>query len=171
MILVCNRVPKIENADTAVKRRTKLFPFESTWVTEAPKTEEEQIRQRLFQINKDFEHSIPFLANGFLWLLVKFYPIYFKENLIEPEIISKVTDFYWSNNDIFLQFKNECITESENDEIQINDLYTHFKNWFIAMFPKIKIPDKNIFIENLNKKLGKCDNYKWKNYSLIEPEF
>ena len=76
LILMCNKIPPIPTGGKAVKNRTRILPFMSTWVTNAPESEEEQFQRRLFKMDPFFEKQIPNLAKAFMWVLVRYdYPL------------------------------------------------------------------------------------------------
>ena len=45
---ICNDKPKLPNNDQAAWNRIRVFPFESTFTSNAPNTFEEQLRQKKF---------------------------------------------------------------------------------------------------------------------------
>lgn len=163
MILVCNQVPVIPNPDKATKNRTNLFPFLSTWVHNAPDTEEEQFRQRLFPMDPFFERHMPALAPAFMWLLVQWYPRYVQEGLNKkPEIVEQATQDYWKENDIYLQFTAECIqsvrdstgTPNTNMKLTQVEVYEAFNGWYRDVFPGSAPPNRATVIKQLSRSWG-----------------
>lgn len=163
LILTCNRVPVIPNADKAIKNRTKIFPFLSTWVDDAPKEESEQYQQRKFPRDPFFENKIPTLAPAFLWIITQYYSYYIKEGLDDPPIVIEATKAYWNNNDFYSQFIKDTIeiVPNENVRVTLTELYSKFKVWFSNSFPGIKIPERPIFQNEIISKLGKLRNNSW----------
>ena len=87
-------------------------------------------------------------------LLIDYYKIYFKDkSLIPTEKILTWTNMYKENTDIYLQFLNEHVEDSENEEdrLHCSKLYRLFKEWFKNNNPNTKVPNNKIFIDGLRK--------------------
>lgn len=178
LILMCNTVPIIPHSDKAMKNRVRLIPFLSTWVKKAPKSIDEQYKQRLFQMDKFFEAQIPELAAAFMWYLVQMYSKYRKEGLQEPELVTQSTTEYWNENDIYLQFVNENIERAyqvvanwpegkerpvdEGAQITVPQMYSRFRDWFRESFTGIKCPDRPIVKGELEQRMGKAYKRVWR---------
>lgn len=85
LIFICNRLP--EFSDDGFIQNTVLLPFLSTWVHKASKDEILQYSERKFQIDPYFRKQIPKLAPAFLWILVQYYPEFYKEGLVRPKCL------------------------------------------------------------------------------------
>jgi phage/plasmid-associated DNA primase len=180
MVLVCNKVPIIPNADKAIKKRTRLFPFLSTWSMDAPKSEEEQMKQRLFKMDPNFEKRIPKLASAFLWLMTQYFHVYANEGLPDPQIITEYTENYWRDNDVYAQFAAEKIevvyidsdmTEKDtNVKLSLTELYQEFKDWYTINFPKVKIPQRSFVKSEYQHRWGKMVNNSWIGIKIAETE-
>ena len=165
MILMCNKVPAIPTGGKAVKNRTRIVPFMSTWVNNPPQSEDEQFEKKLFKKDPFFEVQIPRLAQAFMWLLVQYYPKYIREGIDEPPIVKEATSQYSEDNDIYRQFIGECIVAAKTEDDQINndsslsqaEIYREFKAWYRDSFPGNKPPDSNtVKMELINHgRLGK----------------
>jgi len=169
LILMCNKIPPIPTGGKAVKTRTRIIPFLSTWVNNPPESENEQFELRLFKKDPFFDRQIPNLAKAFLWVLVQYYPKYIEEGLNEPNIIQQATSQYWQENDIYQQFINESIIRAMTDDgnpdlsatLSHSEIYREFKFWFKESFPGSKCPDSpTAKIEFINK-LGKQHKKRW----------
>ena len=169
MILMCNKVPIIPHADRAIRNRTRLFPFLSSWVDDPPESEEEQFNQRRFKKDPFFERRIPILAPAFLWILVKYYPHYATEGLIDPPIIKETTETYWKENDTYASFVADCIKDAVDADgkcdmtakVTLSEVYTEFKAWFRDAFPGIKVPERTIVRAELTSRWGKLYGPFW----------
>jgi phage/plasmid-associated DNA primase len=172
MILMCNKVPAIPTGGKAVKNRTRIVPFMSTWVNSPPQSEEEQFAKRLFKKDPFFEVQIPRLAQAFMWLLIQYYPKYMREGIDEPPIVKEATSQYWEDNDVYRQFIGECIVAAKTDEDEIDEnaslnkseIYREFKAWYRDSFPGNKPPDSNTVYMELsnNSRLGRQGkNRRW----------
>lgn len=171
MVLMCNKVPIIPNADKAIINRTKIFPFTSTWVSNPPEDIEEQYKQRLFLKDPSFEQKISTLAPAFLWILSQYWEKYIQEGLIDPDIVVNTTSNYWKDNDTYEQFINDNINKTDDKEyhLTLTELYTKFKLWFKYSFPTSKVPERILFRDQIIKKLGKpSKNNIWDGIIFIE---
>lgn len=173
LILSCNKVPIIPKADTAIKNRVRIFPFESTWSLNAPPDEEEQYRLGIFPLDTEFESKIDGLAEAFLWIIVQYYPRYAIEKLKDPECVIKKTEDYWKNNDVYAQFAADCIKIVEGDQnikVSFNEMFTRFKSWFKDSFDGAKAPDKPIIKSEFQSRFGNLVGAYWYGIALIDPE-
>jgi phage/plasmid-associated DNA primase len=183
LILMCNKIPPIPTGGKAVKNRTRILPFMSTWVTNAPEDEAEQYSRRLFKMDPFFEKQIPNLAKAFMWVMVQYYPRYMNEGLSEPPIIQDHTRQYWQENDIYQLFINDCLVPVyivENGQttdrldpsatLLQTEVYREFKNWFKETFPGTKVPDSPTVKLELIAKLGRQSNKRWHGVRIVQQE-
>jgi len=175
MVLMCNKVPIIPNADKAIKNRTRLFPFMSTWEDNPPEDETEQYRQRRFRKNVNFERRIPIMAPAFLWIMAEYYPYYSTEGLTDPQIVTETTAAYWRDNDVYAQFAADTIHEVYNDagerdagsRVTLTEVYTAFKLWFRDSFPGTKPPERTIVRTELSSRWGRMQGNAWHGIVII----
>lgn len=169
MILMCNKVPIIPNADTAIKNRTRLFPFLSTYCDNAPDDEEQQYKLRRFKKNPLFEKRIQCMPSAFLWILTQYFPHYSSEGLPDPQIVKDTTETYWKENDVYAQFAADMIQEvytpkGERDHtarITLSEIYAEFKAWFRDAFPGTKVPERQVVRGELTARWGKMAGNSW----------
>ena len=169
MILMCNKVPIIPNADRAIKNRTRLFPFMSTWVDNAPEDEAEQYRQRRFRKDETFERRIPILAPAFIWIMSQYYPHYSTEKLQDPPIVTESTEAYWRDNDVYAQFAADTIQEVYTEggdrdagaRVTLSEIYSEFKVWFRDAFPATKVPERSVVRAELSSRWGRMHGNAW----------
>ena len=169
LILTCNKVPIIPNADKAIKNRVRLFPHLSTWVDNPPEDEAEQYRQRRFRKNPFFERRIPILAPAFLWIMAQYYPHYSTEGLTDPAIVTETTEAYWRDNDVYAQFAADTIQEVYSDagdrdagaRVTLSEIYSEFKVWFRDAFPGTKPPERSIVRTELSSRWGRMHGNAW----------
>ena len=166
LVLCCNGPPEME-AQKAVENRVVCIPYDSTWVDNPPKSEEEQWEQRLFKKDNNFELSISKMAPAFLWILVQKYETFVSEGLNIPNSIKNKTKQYWEDTDSYKQFINDvlepvyCIDQDEkcldsNKRILIKNVYTEFKTWYISNFGD-KPPKFSTFCTNFCRKIKNTD--------------
>jgi phage/plasmid-associated DNA primase len=176
LVLTCNKVPIIPNADRAIKNRTRLFPFMSTWLKEGyPEDEMEQLRQRKFKMNPFFERDIPVMAPAFLWIMAQYYPYYSTEGLQDPAIVTETTEAYWRDNDVYAQFAADTIqevyTESGDRDagarVTLSEVYAEFKTWFKDAFPSTKPPERAIVKSELSARWGRMHGNAWHGIRII----
>lgn len=171
LFLMCNKVPIITGADKAIMNRFRIVPFDSTWDYDAPEDENEQLKLRRFKIDINFETQIPHLTSPTIWILVNMFGELMKKGLKQPSIITKATDKYFSENDLYKKFLEEniepaLIPNSITDEnpkgtpdstvkISITDLYQCFKGWARSNFASMKVPDQPVFSYHMLQRIGK----------------
>ena len=178
MVLICNNIPRIPNADRAIKNRTVTTPYLSRWVKDPPATEAEQFTSRLFKMDPHFERRIPFLASAFLWILSEYYPLYAAEGLAVPEIVTNHTAEYWANNDLYAQFIADCLQivktnkgePDTNAHTSLSEIYKEFKEWYKDTFPNTKIPERTLVRSELASKWGRMINGGWPGIRIINRE-
>jgi phage/plasmid-associated DNA primase len=178
LFLMCNTVPIIPHSDKAMKNRVRLIPYLSTWVSNPPKTVDEQYAKRLFKKDPFFENQIPELAPAFMWYMAQMYGKYRTEGLQEPPLVTESTTEYWNENDIYLQFINENIARAykggndspdgkdgvvdEEAKLTISEVYSRFRDWFKENFQGIKCPDRPLVKGELEQRMGKTYKRAWR---------
>lgn len=178
LVLTCNKVPIIPNADKAIKNRTRLFPYMSTWVDDAPDDEAEQLRTRKFKKNPFFERRIPILAPAFLWIMSQYYPYYVNEGLHDPAIVTETTEAYWRDNDVYAQFAADTIQEVYNEQgvrdssarVTLSEIWSEFKLWFKDAFPGTKVPERSIVRSELSSRWGRMTGNAWYGIRIMDNE-
>ena len=150
--LICNKLPKIKDADQPFWNRMRVIPFESTFVhssEECPETFEEQLRQKRFPMDLDFRQKNPEFPQALAWYLLEWRTKI--TNRSEPKKVLEATKVYQKQNDIYRQFVDECIIEEDGSSITISELYAHFKEWHKEGFPNSTLPIKNDVCEYFEK--------------------
>lgn len=177
LVLSCNKVPIIPKADKAIKNRTRLFPFMSTWSPDAPENIDEQYEKNHFKMDERFEERIPLLTTAFLWIMVQYFPYYSKEKLPDPQIVIDHTEAYWRDNDVYAQFAADCVDivningeKDVNARVSFNEIYSQFRIWYKEAFDGSKIPDKQLVKTDLCARWGKLVGKYWYGVKLKDPE-
>ncbi len=152
LVLICNDPPAIPYSDKAFWNRMRVIPFESTFCDDAPEDWEEQLRQKRFPVDRNFNDKIPDMLEPLLWILLN----HRKKNLprIEPEKVKFATNALKQKNDCYRQFMDESLIEEEGKFISLTEMYTLFKNWFKESLPAHSVPVKNEFKEYFEKLWG-----------------
>lgn len=173
LILICNKPPVIPKADRATKNRTRIFPYLSNWVTDAPETEEEQFKRRKFKMDKNFDKQLPIMAPAFLWLMVQYFPQYATEGLEDPKVVTEYTQNYWKDNDIYAQFSNDVIkiTDPQYTKVSLGEVYTAFKSWFKEAFPGLNnIPERQSAKKEFISMWGPLRGVYWYGISISDSD-
>ena len=91
-------------------------------------------------------------------MLIKYYKLYRKEGLFEPEVVIKHKKEYKRSNDVYQEFidSHMIITNSKKNREEMEILYDYFKTWYTSSVPSGKCPKKMDFT-----------NYMLKNNSLF----
>jgi prophage antirepressor-like protein len=74
-----------------------------------------------------------------------------KQKQTELDIIDKSKNEKNGNNDIYLQFLNECTEENKEGHIHCSSLYVRFKVWFKTNNSQMTIPTNREFIASIKK--------------------
>ena len=171
LILQTNKIPVFKDADGAVKKRFRVFPFLSKWVDEAPASPEERYKTRTFQKDPFFEERVKLMQPAFLWLCKEYFPIYMKEGLDDPEIVKNYTAKYWRDNDVYVQYMMARITAAVDSRgkpdpkatLSISKIYNDFKLFMAENYPNNVVPDIKMLKDKLTDedKLGKIYGNSW----------
>lgn len=168
LIFICNKLPKLKFSDKATWNRIRVLPFESTFCRPedpAPKTYEEQLRQKRFPMDKEFSKKIPNMIQAFAWVLLEHRK---KVTIrIEPEKVRAATAIYRKQNDVYRQFIEERIIPDKKSQITLADLNTDFKEWFREANSGQSLPSKMDIKEYFEKVWGDIKRgRKWTGYRL-----
>jgi phage/plasmid-associated DNA primase len=161
----CNKLPPVPTDDRAAWNRIRVLPFESCFVDDAPADFNEQFRTKRFPKDPDIAAKIRKMAQPFMWLLLREYTEYKRHGIREPVEVQYATNKYRKRNDVFLQFIDENIIESDDSKITISEVYGFFKDWYKEGYPGSKIPSRTSLKEDLEKRWGtykKC----WKGFAI-----
>lgn len=150
LIMICNVLPTIKATDNGTWRRITVIPFDSEFVDFPPE------KPNQFPRDNDMSKKMKEWHIPFMWLLLhKYYPLWLEGNHPPSEVEIK-TDQYKRSCDMYRDFiASYCdITKSDNDKIQIDDMFQAFKEWFKGNSNGSQCPIKRIFLENLERSLG-----------------
>lgn len=169
-----NTMPRFMYADSATVKRILIFPCVASFLTvsECPVTEEDQIKNNIYRMDEDFDDKIPQLLPGFLWLLIKYFPLIrerggLRENI--PKEIIQETEKYWSDNDVYYLFAKENLEVGAKSDRWINsaDLFLTFRNWYRETCPNSKCPDIINFKESISRIIGEQVDFRgWNNVKI-----
>lgn len=162
LTFICNKLPKLRNSDNATWNRLRVIPFESTFVEkDYPSDFKEQMKQKIFPMDKNFNKKIKRMVPAFAWYLLNWRKTT-SSILVEPPKVKNATNIYKQENDIYSQYINENIIDDKKSSINITELYAHFKEWFREGNPNITVPIKNVVRDYLEKLWGESQKgVKW----------
>jgi P4 family phage/plasmid primase-like protien len=156
-LLICNDIPDTDDIDIAFSKRLRCIHFPTEFVDDPKKENQKKIDTNINLKFNDWKLD-------FMLLLLDYYKKYNENKILKPtKDISKWTDQYKENTDIYLQFLNENTEECEGENIHCSVMYDNFKIWFKDNNPYTKIPSNKEFINNLRKYKDVCKvtvNYK-----------
>jgi len=166
LAMICNNPPTIKDADKATWNRIRVIPFESTFLpeNECPFDIEEQCALKQFPMDKNFSDRIPNMIQALAWYLIQRYKTINKLEQIEPDKVKMATDNYQRDNDIFKQFGQQCVIESNGSKLTPTTLYTYFKEWIREECPNHTIPNRAVVTQHFTKIWGSLEKGKhWVN--------
>ena len=133
IIVVCNEIFKIKNADVATQRRFEVHSHLARWVTD-PDQAEFRGKKYIHKIDANFSSKIPKLATVLAWQLVyNYYPKYVewlkdsrKREL--PTLFREDQKKQWIKVCELSGFVNNYVVETgkEEDSIKIEEIITHY---------------------------------------------
>lgn len=182
LFLLLNDPLDVSNFDDATKNRMFFIVFESRWSDNAPENYEEQVKNKHFRIDTNFEKYIPILASAMAWKLFHLYNRYAAGDI--PPIPQMVIDYvanYWKTVDPYMAFQAEKVVQDPGEsgvgtpEISGTELYHTFIGWFNERNPggSSKLPSLMKFVQNMTRKnrMGPFHEEKktkqvWKGYRL-----
>ena len=165
MIFICNTLPRVRHGgDKAFWKRTRVIPFESTFVSTAPTNPELQWQKRTFPVDITLPERIPQLVEALAWMLL--------QHRLEPrgetpEEVIAATKKYQSQSDIINLFTEEFLikTGSEQDIITLQDVYQVYKDFCRA--GSMDILNMMLLGDILEREIGKpFARNKWWGYQI-----
>jgi len=146
-LLICNDIPDCDDIDNAFSKRLRCIHYPTEFVSEPTKDNQKKID---VNINKNFD----LWKFDFILLLIEYYKKYTESHELKPtEEILKWTNLYKKNTDMYLQFLDEYVeeTDDEKDKIHCSVLYSYFKSWYKNNNPNTKVPNNKEFMVNIRR--------------------
>ena len=126
MVLTCNKLPDVPPDDGGTWRRLRVVEFESEFVEDPDPDKPNQ-----FPIDYELSSKLKLWAPTFMSILIHYYKDYKENGCQDPEQVKRRTAEYRSSNDIYSDFINDHIVESDvTARTKIKEIYTCFKEWF-----------------------------------------
>lgn len=150
LVLLCNELPRVPPDDEGTWRRMKVVEFISKFV-DNPKNEFE------FKKDKYLSEKLGLWNEVFMSILIEYHKKYRSEGLIVPQEITKYTEEYQKNMDVYIEYLNERLQKTDNkkDRIPLDDAHDEFKDWYVDNYNTAKYPTKRDLKRYLEKKVGK----------------
>ena len=151
LVLLCNDLPSVPPDDEGTWRRLEVTEFKSKFCDNPQNPNE-------FKIDREISEKIKDWKELFISYLIDVYYNKYKKNGIKPpQDITKYTDEYQKQCDIYIDFIKNSIefTDNESDSLCISEVHDEFKMWYSDNYNVNKIPSKVDFKKYLQKKYGK----------------
>ena len=161
LVLLCNDLPHIEDTTDGTWRRIRVLQWKSKFY--AYDHEDYDTDNPLhFVKDGDLVEKMDEWRQPFMWLLInKYWPQYIKHGLCEPAEVTKYTNKYKQNSDVFMEFIDKYIidTGNEKDKEKQDYVYETFANWYKGSYPKKPIPASKDLIGYFVKKNYNVDKH------------
>jgi P4 family phage/plasmid primase-like protien len=168
LAFICNKLPRLTAEDQATWNRIRVLTFESKFPKDSssvPTTFEEQMAKKIFYRDDNLSDKLGYMKQAFMWIMLQKWKHIKKYGAMQdPKKVTMATIMYRENNDFYLQFVNETIEKTEDDDegLTLVEIYAMFKEWYKENFPNNKLPIKNELKEDMIKRFGQTNvNNKW----------
>lgn len=175
VVIAANFLPPLAGADAAMVDRKVIFPFVTIFTNRAPSDPAIQKLKNMYPPNKDFEKEIPSLASGLLFLMINNYSKYIETDMKNrPEMVKQVTNNYWYNTDVYMQFVEDCLekayvkdgdvdTEERDMEVSVSvqKVYDMYKIYLERVKPSAKLPNIFTVRKEISNRIGQTYEDKW----------
>jgi phage/plasmid-associated DNA primase len=128
-------------------------------------------------MDRTFSSRIPYLAPAALWVFVQYYKQYTQIGLGIPECVKEYTNKYWEENDIYLMFIRDRISQAVahgtvtdanpdgdrdlNSKLTLTEVYREFTDWHRESCPNMRICNLPAFKYEITQRLGDLLNGAW----------
>ena len=120
-----------------------------------PLTEEEQWEKSIFPRDVEFENNISDLAEAGLWHRVNYFKKYAEERFVKlPEVMEKLRDDYWNENDPYAHYKEVELVEDEIGFIDGGELFLDYVRWFSVFYSQLPPPIWSTFKRSMEMSIG-----------------
>jgi len=156
-VMLCNVLPNINANDGGTWRRLKVTPWESKFVDVDENglvNGKRKLEDKEFPKDDTLEGKFDKWRSAFMWLLLKkYYRIYEKNGIPDPDKVTAETKRYKEQNDSFYAFITDeyDITGSNKNKEYISSVYDGFKEWYKVNYPGCKTPPSKEFKEYISK--------------------
>ena len=169
--IICNTLMPLKNPDSATWSRIRVIPFESTFVpqNECPESFQEQLRQKIFPMDKNFSSKIPAMLQPLAWYLInKWQNCNGMERYI-PVKVRIATDKYRTGNDVYHQFEKQQVFTKPGAKLTFSALYCYFKEWYKEECPNQTIPNRSTVIAKFSARWGTVVKF-WEDKTCVQDD-
>lgn len=172
--MICNKLPKIKNADKATWNRIRVIPFESTFIPEDQCSDnyDDQMKEKRFPMDLQFSDKIPSLIQPLAWYLIqRWRTLNRTTSPKDPEKVKAATEMYMHDNDMYKQFEDQCVFENQGAKISPTALFTHLKEWYKEEYPGQTLPNRSDVRKHFLNKWGELTKSRhWLNKTCKQPD-
>ncbi len=148
LVLVCNNVMEIPNADIAFRNRLVVIPFNSTFATREDYATLSKNNPHTYLMDTGIARNISDYADVFLHILVEEYKrIRDLDGMEAPLAVKQATKEYMDYSNSCLAFSNRCLARDDTAETPLDVMYTEYRRWAREM--GFGMVDVNRFKEEL----------------------
>lgn len=161
LVLLCNDLPYIEDTTDGTWRRIRVLPWKSKFYP-YDHPDYDPNNPSHFVTDGDLIEKMVEWRQPLMWLLIhKYWPQYIKYGLQEPDEVKKYTNNYKQNSDVYMEFIEKYIIETNNpsDKEKQDHVYETFVGWFKGAYPKKQVPASKELVAYFQKKGFKVDKY------------
>ncbi len=162
----CNQKPPLPPGDEGTWRRISVLDFLSRFCEKTP----DPNNKYEFARDPHLTDKLHQWAPAFMFILLEHFKIYLKKGLKEPASVLNATLSYQKENDVYVEFIDDCIRKDETATIKLEDMFNVFKDWWKTNIGG-KSPPRKDMKPILEKKLGKylpSAKGGWLGYKLID---
>lgn len=153
VVVVANNRIETVGLDSAIRRRFFVIPFESTFVTarELEQRQSKNVDTTNYHIRRNIDHLCKELAPAFIRIAISQHQLYMKHGMeVSDEFYKYTTDFIMANNKI-LRFIHRYLEQDVGERLLISTAYESFKTWYRELYPSMRPPDHDAFLDELDK--------------------
>ena len=173
IFFLCNDKPDIESTDEGTWRRIRVTPYLSKFC-DIDNSKLKNPKKYKFHYEKDNTIKEKFD----LWkevvlneLIRRYIELKGKNFNIElPKLVKEAIDDYKSIHNVYETFKKDCLHKSAGERLQSGDAFDAFKQHAEQCNQKIRNINRNTFITEMTRVLGKLKggNKYWKDWAIVE---
>lgn len=151
IIIVCNNIPSIKNADKPTRERFEVHPHVGKWCSDPDDPEMVKKYKYRYKIDSSFDNKIPKLARALAWVLVNdYYPRYVEwvndhSRRKLPELFACEQDKQWRRVCKLSKFVHEKVIPFHNDKCYVT-LVNIQERYIASMCSKSRSNTENDFV-------------------------
>jgi phage/plasmid-associated DNA primase len=134
-IILCNKIPVLDNVDEAISQRLYVIPFRSLFRKPEDIAKMPEGTEYVYEVNTYYK-DIEFINNSrvaFMNLLLNYYRLFKQDGYVlkgAPQSIVDMSKAYMSDCDNFFNWFNEVYDKTDNnhDVVKMCDLYDIFRS-------------------------------------------